>query len=114
MKAYSIQKVSNGVLMVFSNTATRLDNLLASVNSDLQSSGYEGIVFFDMLLSNGNNRGRYFQSVFDGHSILIQTLSRLNEVPEEIKYSSKNYIKTHKRILNNGILTRREIAELSH
>jgi len=111
-KKYDYKKIRNGILYVIAKDTIRLDGLLEQVKYDQILNKFEGTIVFDMLIINGNNKRRYFQSLADRNGVILKSLSTLDFVPDEIVNVSNNYIKRHTNILEHGVLSRHEINKI--
>jgi hypothetical protein len=65
-KPYTIQKAGSGNMFVMSKDYRGMNFILPFVSRELEAKSFAGFIIFDLLLSNGNNNGRYFQIYFDG------------------------------------------------
>ncbi len=111
-RKYDYEKIRSGFLYVIAKDTIRLDGLLEQVNNDLIIKKFEGTIVFDMLIVNGNNKRRYFQSFADNNGVIVKSLSTLDFVPAEIIDISNNYIKDHIGVLEHGVLSRYEINKI--
>lgn len=111
-RKYDYEKIHSGFLYVIAKDTIRLDGLLEQVNNDLIIKKFEGTIVFDMLIVNGNNKRRYFQSFADNNGVIVKSLSTLDFVPAEIIDISNNYIKDHIGVLEHGVLSQYEIKKI--
>lgn len=104
---YILQKIENNEFgfLALSVDYSRLDDYIFEVEKDLKKNKYKGKVVFDLLANNGIN-DRYYFCMFDGEKILLNTLSSINELNNEIhKISSKFYLSNFD-IINNSYISK--------
>lgn len=72
-------------------------------------------LLFDLLFSNGYSFNRFAKCWFDGHNIVSNTISLLeeSEIDDKLKNQMKAYYqKIDKKLLSNSLLTKNEIGKL--
>jgi len=83
----------------------------ADVIQKLKQIQYEGNVFIDMLLKNGNISTRFLSVFFDGKSFKVNKSEILEDKNEFLTIEKDFYIK-HPTIVEDSILSRSEKWEL--
>ena len=94
MKYYKINKIDDEKTVVFSVSHHSPTEQLDSIANELLRKKFKGVVIFDMLLSNGNTKQRYFESIFNGTSFLnesfkITLVDNSHILPKSIKFLIK-------------------------
>ena len=77
MKYYKINKIDNEKTVVFSVSHHSPTEQLDSIAKELLKKQFKGIVIFDMLLSSGNTKQRYFESMFNGTNFLNESFENI-------------------------------------
>ena len=109
---YSIQKLDQDRYLVFGKNYARIDDLFIVVSEDLKKKKFKGELVFDLLLSNGNNSSRFFQITFTGEVFELDTLKKIKQPDNGIIDKVNSYLRKHRDILYNGILSTNEINRL--
>jgi len=109
---YDVIRFNNNFIYVIANTNVLLSELISEVNSDIIREQFQGTIVFDMIIVNGNNKRRFFQSFADNDSIKFKNVEIMNFVPSEIIDISNNYLRKHLDILNQGGLSQYEIKKI--
>jgi len=112
-KPYTLQKTESGSMFVMSKDYRGMNFILPFVSQELKEKSFAGFIVFDLLLSNGNNTGRYFQIYFDGRDIKKESIKKLFPAPQEYKTMSNKFLKRHPEVLNNGVLTQTDIRHFT-
>lgn len=105
IKDFSIIELSSNIIVIVLNNSLRVDNFVQQIKDTLNSKSFHGIVYFDLLLSNGLNSKRFFMSQYLGEQLDITTITRSTDIPEEVISKSNEYFFSHKDLLDRGILT---------
>lgn len=108
-KPYSLKRLDNDHFFVIPKDYRGIDFVLPLVNEELQTKKFTGHVIFDLLLSNGNNSRRFFNSFFDGRIINHKSLVKMSSVPAAYIKISNQFIKTNPDVLTKGILRSADI-----
>ena len=66
MKNYTILYNKENIPIIIANTYISLSEVKDKIIKDLKKINYKGIIYFDNLLSNGNNFNRFSSACFDG------------------------------------------------
>jgi len=112
VKPYTLQKSSTGYMFVMPKDYRGMNYILPFVSKELKEKSYSGMIIFDLLLSNGDNKSRYFQIYFDGQKILKDTIQKLFPAPAEYHSLSNKFLKRNPEVLGKGILTARDIEHI--
>jgi len=110
MKAYNIKiinKDNKKLVIVFSTSYISLSEVLDKIKNELYKKSYEGIVYFDYLLSNGNNFNRFAKAYFDKKEFKDFQLVTKDEIEKNnLKEIIKNFYKKNfdKYVKNSAIL----------
>jgi len=105
MKKYKIL-MNDNIAIIIATTYISLSDVISNIKKELNKKDYKGMVYFDYLLTNGNNSNRFAKAYFNGEFENFQIIPK-NEIEEnklkEIikKFYQKNY---EKYIKNNSIL----------
>ena len=91
MKYYKINKIDNEKTVVFSVSHHSPTEQLDSIAKELLKKQFKGLVIFDMLLSNGNTKQRYFESMFNGTNFLSESFKTICEQAVELKEISHKF-----------------------
>lgn len=112
-KPYTLQRAESGSMFVMSKDYRGMNFILPFVSRELQERSFAGFIVFDLLLSNGNNTGRYFQIYFDGCDIRKESIKKLFPAPQEYKILSNKFLKRHPEVLDKGVLTQTDIRHIT-
>jgi hypothetical protein len=102
---FSVLELHDHIVIVILNNAMRIDHYLEVIQDDLVSRDFNGIVYIDLLLSNGLNSRRFFKSKYDGNKLKPKLISKADAIPEEVIDRSNQYFCAHKELLELSILT---------
>lgn len=91
MKYYKINKIDNEKTVVFSVSHHSPTEQLDSIAKELLKKQFKGVVIFDMLLSNGNTKQRYFESMFNGTNFLSESFKNICDQAVELKEISHKF-----------------------
>ena len=83
-------------------------NALNEITSELRIANFEGVVIFDLLLTNGNSSGRFIESIFAKQQFHKNTFQKTT-VPKPIRKEIIFYYKKNKRYLANSVLSQTSI-----
>ncbi len=83
----------------------------ANVIKKLKNIHYEGQVFVDMLLKNGNISTRFLSVFFDGNTFETNKIKILED-DNEFLLMEKGFYQNHPEIVENSILSRSEKWDL--
>lgn len=109
---YDTIKFNNNFIYIIANANVLLSELISEVNSSLIKQQFQGTIVFDMLIVNGNNKRRFFQSFANNDDIKFKNVELMEFVPAEIVTISNNYLKNHIDILSQGALSKFEIEKI--
>jgi len=108
MKAYKIKMDQhNKTAIVFAISYISLSEVMDKIKNELHKKSYEGIVYFDYLLSNGNNFNRFAKAYFDKKEFKNFQLVTKDEIEKNnLKEIIKNFYKENfdKYVKNSAIL----------
>lgn len=105
MKYFKINQITNNHVVVFSTSHHSPTEQLDSIAKELLKKQFKGVVIFDMLLSNGNTKQRYFESMFNGTNFLNESFKNICEQSLELKdISHKFYSKNISLVDKSHIL----------
>lgn len=91
MKYSKINQITNNQVVVFSTSYHSPTEQLDSIAKELLKKQFKGVVIFDMLLSNGNTKQRYFESMFNGTNFLSESFKTICEQAVELKEISHKF-----------------------
>jgi len=103
--------MDDGRFFVIPKDYRGIDFILPLVNEELHARRFVGQVVFDLLLSNGNNSRRFFNSFFDGIKIEQKSLVKIFPAPEAYIRITNHFIKAHPNILTKGILRSKDVTQ---
>lgn len=104
---YILQKIEDNEFgfLALSVDYSRLDEYIFDVEKELKKSKYKGKVVFDLLANNGIN-DRFYYCFFDGKKILLNTLSAINELNNEVQKVSSMFYLSNFEIINNSYISK--------
>lgn len=102
---FTILELYEDMVIVVINNAMRIDHYLDPIRFDLCSRHFHGVVYIDLLLSNGLNSRRFFKSLYDGNDLKPKLIAKQDVIPEEVVDKSNQYFSTHQELLEKSILT---------
>jgi len=106
-KTYYIEKINGGSYpcIIFSTSYVSPMDQLEIVENDLKKIGVMGNILFDLLLSHGNTPDRFYEVLFNGEKIDIDSLRRVESISDNIKQISSDFYHNHVHFLKNSILS---------
>ena len=106
-KTYYIEKINTGSYpcIIFSTSYVSPMDQLEIVENDLKKIGVVGNILFDLLLSHGNTPDRFYEVLFNGEKIDIDSLRRVESISDNIKQISSDFYHNHVHFLKNSILS---------
>lgn len=106
-KTYHMEKISAGSYpcIIFSTSYISPMDQLETVEDDLKKIGVVGNILFDLLLSHGNTPDRFYEALFNGKKIDINSLKRVESISENIKQICTDFYHNHVHFLKNSILS---------
>lgn len=110
-KPYQIISIDDHNILVIGVDYSRFENFAKEVKSDLQTQNFSGLIIIDMLLSNGNNKNRFFEINFNESGYDTTTLKCIDATPHILSFTSK-FFHDNLELLNNGILSKNEILKI--
>ncbi len=102
MKYYKIDKIDNEKTVVFSLSHHSPTEQLDSIAKELLKKQFKGVVIFDMLLSNGNTKQRYFELMFNGTIFLNESFKNICEQAVELKEISRRFYSKNFAFVDNS------------
>lgn len=105
MKEYQAKKYHDIGFMIFSTSENNPTDNISIIEKDLMKKKYSGNVFFDLLLTNGNNFNRYLKAYFDGNSFEMDSYTIILEPKKELKKKSLDFYQKNINILDNSIIS---------
>ena len=112
MKYYKINKIDDEKIVVFSVSHHSPTEQLDSIANELIRKKFKGVVIFDMLLSNGNTKQRYFESMFNGTSFLNESFKNICEQAVELKEISHRFYSKNITLVDNSHILPKSIKFL--
>ena len=106
MKEYQVKKYPDIGYMVFSISESNPTDYILSIEEELLKKQYSGHVFFDLLLTNGNNFNRYLKAYFDGGKFQQNSYTILSEPEVKLKKKSVNFYQKNIKFLEHSILSK--------
>ena len=105
MREYEIKQHSKIGFIVYSTSYYSPTEYIQNIEKVLRELNYIGSVYFDLLLSNGNNFNRYMKVNFDGkkfkNNFEIVSNPQLELKKESLKFYQNNF-----ELLENSILSK--------
>ena len=105
MEKFKIQKLNNKneYLILSTSYISPLDNIF-SLQDSLIKLGCKGKIYIDLLLCNGLDDNRYFETDFDGEKIDLRKITICSNIKEEVKSVSRKFYKENNNLLSKSIL----------
>lgn len=97
--------------MIIGIDYSRFENFAKEVKSDLETRNFNGLIIIDMLLSNGNNKNRFFEISFGESGYDTTTLKSIDASPHILSFTTK-FFQDNIELLENGILSKNEILKI--
>ncbi|GGD40948.1 hypothetical protein GCM10012288_13770 [Malaciobacter pacificus] len=66
MKYYKINKINNDTIFIHSLSHHSPTEQLETIERELNKISFQGTLIFDLLLTNGNTKQRFFETNFEG------------------------------------------------
>jgi len=79
---------------------------ISDVEKELTDSNVTGMVVFDLLVSHGNNRNRFFSGYFDGKSFIDRDFKSESNLYSVFSEMSAPILKNHVDALNSILLSK--------
>ncbi|MDO9304702.1 MAG: type II toxin-antitoxin system RnlB family antitoxin [Sulfuricurvum sp.] len=106
MKDYQVKKDNELGYMIYSTSEHNPTDCISKIEKELIKKSYKGNVFFDLLLSNGNNFNRYLKAYFDGNNFQKDSYVIIAEPQIELKKKSVEFYQRNIELLENSILSK--------
>ena len=84
-------------------------NSLNLISSDLVRKGFRGTVLFDLFFFNGFSFNRFASIAFDGSKFLKKTIQVFSHIDPELEAQQNNLLIKNKEIVNQSVLSIKEI-----
>jgi hypothetical protein len=110
MRNFEIIKRGNNMFVQSINFYNPINELIDIAN-ELHAFEYEGVVIFDLLLTNGNSSNRFLISSFINREFVIKSF-RKTHISKDIRNEITLYYKNHKEYLSNSVLSTSTISEI--
>jgi hypothetical protein len=110
MKNFEIIKRENHIFVQSINYTNPINNL-CEIAEELSIYNYEGEVYFDLLLTNGNSSNRFLLSRFINRTFDMKSFKKTS-ISSRLKQEITFYYKSHREYLSNSILTPSIIDEI--
>lgn len=106
-KTYHIEKINTGSYpyIIFSTSYVSPMDQLETLENDLKKIGVVGNILFDLLLSHGNTPDRFYEVLFNGKQIDINSLKKVESISDNIKQISTDFYHNHVHFLKSSILS---------
>lgn len=91
-KYYKIDKIDETTVLVLSLNYHSPTEQLELIEKDLSKKNFRGKVFFDMLLSNGDSKKRYFETTFESNKLIRTNFRQATDFNEHIQKNLSNSI----------------------
>jgi hypothetical protein len=106
MKEYSVLELSDDLLIIVLNDSHRIDYYLDGIRTKLRSMHFSGMVYIDLLLTNGLNSRRFFRSKYnDNNGLNLEIIPKNEKIPQVVLDQSQHYFSRNPSLLDKGILT---------
>ena len=106
MKLYSLKKNNKIGYIIYSISFQSPLEQLAQIEEELSREHFKGDVYFDFLLSNGNNHNRYLKAFFDGQKFNLKTFQVVDKPMKQLIKESNLFYTHNPQLLENSILPR--------
>ncbi|GEM_PF-2831821 len=102
---FTVLELHDNMVVVDINNAMRIDHHIDLIRFDLCSRHFNGVVYIDLLLSNGLNSRRFFKSLYNGRDLVPSMISKQDLIPDEVIDKSNQYFYSHEELLDKSIST---------
>lgn len=109
VKKYTTQRLDDGSRFVIGTSYISPIQSLTQLSNELESEGFEGEVYFDLLLANNNSDNRFLVIQFKNGAFERQSAQTAsNNTQTTLKEKALNFFNLHSELLSNGVLTASE------
>lgn len=111
MATYSIvyKKERKYKAVIYSNSYLNPIQDIKKISLDLCCHiNTEGILLFDLLLSNGENFNRFAEAYFNGKEIIVDTIRTIEMYDNKFLDEINSFYKGNYKLLNESVLTASE------
>lgn len=97
-------------ILVYSAGYHQISDYIMLLENNLRVQKYDGIVLFDLLLSNGLNN-RFYTLIFNGEKFDYKSGKQVSALPANIVKKANSYQAKNKIGFANSILTKTELKK---
>jgi hypothetical protein len=105
MKDYTLFHPSKNLLLIVLNHSMRIDNFIDEIVVDLKDKDFCGIIYFDLLLTNGLSSRRFFKGFYEHPRIKMTNVPKDEKIPNIVLKLSNTYFSNNPYLLKNSVLT---------
>lgn len=103
-KFYQISRVDETTMLVLSTSFHSPVEQIEHIEKDLSKKNFNGKVVFDMLLTNGDIKNRFFESIFENRKINRITIKQSLEQVEQVVAASRVFYTKHIKLVEESLI----------
>lgn len=101
---YEISRIDESTMLILSTSFHSPLEQLDNITKELVRKKFKGKIIFDMLLSNGSIKERFFESSFHNSVLEKDLLKQSNNLTDDVLTASKKFYSKNIDLIENSML----------